>query len=45
MQSAKEIEALGAQCLGIRCDVTSVESVRQMFAQIVQRFGTLDIPC
>ncbi len=27
----------------MRCDVSSVESVRQMFAQTIQRFGTLDI--
>ena len=43
MQSAQDIEATGASCIGLRCDVTSVESVQQMFAQVVERFGTLDI--
>lgn len=34
---------MGTQCLGMRCDVSSVESVKQMFAQTIQRFGTLDV--
>jgi 3-oxoacyl-[acyl-carrier protein] reductase len=43
MQAAKDIEASGTACLGIRCDVSSLESVQQMFKQVVDRFGTLDI--
>jgi 3-oxoacyl-[acyl-carrier protein] reductase len=41
--AANEIEALGRKCLAVRCDVSSVESVEKMFAQTVERFGTLDI--
>ena len=40
---AKEIEALGRQCLAVRCDVSSRENVGRMFAQTVERFGTLHI--
>jgi 3-oxoacyl-[acyl-carrier protein] reductase len=42
-QVTKEIEAQGGQCLGVICDVSSVESVEKMFAQTVERFGTLHI--
>ena len=41
--AATEIEALGRACLGVRCDVSSSASVREMFAQIADRFGTLHI--
>ena len=41
--ATKEIEALGGSCLGVLCDVSSVESVEKMFAQTVERFGTLHI--
>ena len=41
--AAAEIEALGRPCLAIRCDVSSSASVREMFPQIVERFGTLHI--
>jgi 3-oxoacyl-[acyl-carrier protein] reductase len=41
--AVKEIEQLGAQALGVRCDVSSPESVAQMFEQIAARFGTLHI--
>ena len=41
--AAAEIEALGRQCLGVRCDVSSSDSVREMYAQIADRFGTLHI--
>jgi 3-oxoacyl-[acyl-carrier protein] reductase len=41
---AKEIEALGRQCLAVHCDVSSTESVAKMFAQTKERFGTLHIP-
>jgi 3-oxoacyl-[acyl-carrier protein] reductase len=40
---ASEIAAKGTACLGLRCDVSSVESVQQMFAEVVKKFGTLDI--
>ena len=41
--AAAEIEALGRECLAVRCDVSSSDSVREMFAQIADRFGTLHI--
>ena len=41
--AAAEIEALGRACLAVRCDVSSSASVREMFAQIADRFGTLHI--
>ncbi|RKT22855.1 3-oxoacyl-[acyl-carrier protein] reductase [Paraburkholderia sp. RAU2J] len=37
------VEARGAECLALRCDVSSSEEVRHMFAQITERFGTLHI--
>ena len=43
MERAKEISARGTPCLGLRCDVSSVESVQQMFAAVVKQFGTVDI--
>jgi 3-oxoacyl-[acyl-carrier protein] reductase len=41
--AAKDIEALGGQCLGVRCDVSSTESVDAMYEQVVKRFGTMHI--
>jgi len=41
--SAKEIEAVGGTCLGVRCDVSSAESVNDMYKRVVERFGTLHI--
>jgi NAD(P)-dependent dehydrogenase (short-subunit alcohol dehydrogenase family) len=43
LQRAKDIEDKGMPCLGVRCDVSSVESVQQMFAEVVENFGTVDI--
>jgi 3-oxoacyl-[acyl-carrier protein] reductase len=40
---AGEIAAKGTPCLGVRCDVSSVESVQQMFAEVAKKFGTVDI--
>jgi 3-oxoacyl-[acyl-carrier protein] reductase len=42
-ERAREIAAKGTPCLGLRCDVSSVESVKQMFAEVVKEFGTVDI--
>lgn len=39
----KAVEAAGAQCLSMRCDVSSSTEVDNMFAAIVERFGTLHI--
>ena len=38
-----EIEKTGVRCLGIKCDVSSTESVSSLFREIVSAFGTLDI--
>jgi 3-oxoacyl-[acyl-carrier protein] reductase len=37
------IEGNGAECLAMRCDVSSSVEVNRMFEQIVDRFGTLHI--
>ncbi len=37
------IEVGGAECLAVRCDVSSSSDVSHMFAAIVERFGTLHI--
>src|SRR3954451_11180214 len=42
-ERANEIAARGMQCLGFRCDVSSVVSVQQMFAFVLKKFGTVDI--
>lgn len=39
----EEIEAVGAQGLAIRCDVTDEASVRRSIKAVVQRFGGVDI--
>ena len=38
-----EIEATGARCLAVQCDVSSVDSVADLFRQTVSAFGTVDI--
>jgi 3-oxoacyl-[acyl-carrier protein] reductase len=42
-QTRQAVEAAGAQCLALRCDVSSSSEVAQLFASIVERFGTLHI--
>ncbi|RKE39442.1 3-oxoacyl-[acyl-carrier protein] reductase [Paraburkholderia sp. BL23I1N1] len=37
------VEATGAQCLALRCDVSSSSEVTELFEAIVERFGTLHI--
>ncbi len=41
--AAKEIEALGAEALGVKADVSVSADVTRLFAEVVNRFGTLDI--
>ncbi|HQR19229.1 MAG TPA: SDR family NAD(P)-dependent oxidoreductase [Burkholderiaceae bacterium] len=41
--TVSEIETLGRPCLGLRCDVSSVEAVERMFAAVAERFGTLHV--
>jgi 3-oxoacyl-[acyl-carrier protein] reductase len=38
-----EVEAAGARCLAVECDVSSVDSVAGLFRQTVSTFGTLDV--
>jgi 3-oxoacyl-[acyl-carrier protein] reductase len=38
-----EIEATGARCLTVQCDVSSVDSVANLFRQTVSELGTVDI--
>lgn len=38
-----EIESVGGRCLAVQCDVSSVDSVAELFRQTVSTFGTLDI--
>lgn len=42
-QAAKVVEEHGAECLAVRCDVSSSTEVREMFDRIVERFGTLHV--
>ncbi|WP_198030890.1 SDR family NAD(P)-dependent oxidoreductase [Cupriavidus sp. amp6] len=37
------LEAEGAQCLAVRCDVSDSAAVDAMFEQAAERFGTVDI--
>jgi 3-oxoacyl-[acyl-carrier protein] reductase len=39
----KAVEAAGANCLALRCDISSSSQVVDMFASVVERFGTLHI--
>lgn len=38
-----DVTAAGAQCLALRCDVSSSAAVAQMFHDAVARFGTVDV--
>lgn len=42
-EAQADIEALGGQCLAVKCDVSSVESVANLIRETVEKFGTLDI--
>lgn len=41
--AAKEIEALGAKCLPIQCDIRDEKSVEEAIKKAVDHFGGLDI--
>jgi meso-butanediol dehydrogenase/(S,S)-butanediol dehydrogenase/diacetyl reductase len=43
LERKKEIEALGARCLPVRCDVTVEEEVKAMVDAAVEEFGRVDI--
>ena len=42
-ETQKTVEQYGVACLAIQCDVSSSTQVSEMFEQIVQHFGTLDV--
>ncbi|MFN3974483.1 MAG: SDR family NAD(P)-dependent oxidoreductase [Dehalococcoidia bacterium] len=42
-QTAEEIHALGGEALPLRCDVTDEEQVKGMVAQVVERYGRVDV--
>jgi 3-oxoacyl-[acyl-carrier protein] reductase len=42
-QSAKEIEAIGAECLAVACDVSEEEPVARLIEQVRKRFNRIDI--
>ncbi len=41
--TANDIAALGRRALPVDCDVTSIEQIRAMFAQLDQEFGRIDV--
>ncbi|MCY1425159.1 3-oxoacyl-[acyl-carrier-protein] reductase FabG [compost metagenome] len=42
-ETRQKVEAAGANCLALRCDLRSSAEVSAMFASVVERFGTLHI--
>jgi citronellol/citronellal dehydrogenase len=42
-ETAAEVEALGGECLAVRCDVTDEDSIAAMVEATLQRFGRLDV--
>ena len=41
-QKAKQLSSQGQQAMGIGCDVSQPEQVRQMIDEVIERFGRLD---
>lgn len=42
-ETAKELKALGPECLGVVCDVSLEEPVGMLIKQVQERFGSIDI--
>ena len=38
-----EVEALGVECISVKCDVVDNESIKNAVATVVERFGRIDI--
>ena len=38
-----EVEALGVECISVKCDVVDNESIKNAVASVVKRFGRIDI--
>jgi meso-butanediol dehydrogenase/(S,S)-butanediol dehydrogenase/diacetyl reductase len=43
LERQQELEALGARCLPVRCDVTVEQEVQEMVAATIEKFGRIDI--
>ena len=43
LQTAREIEALGRKALVIKANVGKVEKIQEMFAQVDEAFGRVDV--
>lgn len=41
--TAADIRALGRRALPVRCDISNIEQIRALFAQLDQEFGRIDI--
>lgn len=42
-ESAKEIKALGTECLAVECDVSLEEPVSKLVEKVQERFGRIDV--
>ncbi|MFQ5873717.1 MAG: SDR family NAD(P)-dependent oxidoreductase, partial [Dehalococcoidia bacterium] len=42
-QTAEEIQALGGECIAIRCDLTKDEDIGNLVDQVVEHYGRIDI--
>ena len=42
-ETANEIKALGADCLGVTCDVSLEEPVNKLIEEVQKRFGRIDV--
>jgi len=42
-ETAREVDALGAKVLSVRCDVSSKQEVADLFAKTKEQFGCLDV--
>src|SRR3990170_5914234 len=42
-ETAKEISALGAECLAVVCDVSLEESVAKTAQEVQEKFGRIDV--
>jgi NAD(P)-dependent dehydrogenase (short-subunit alcohol dehydrogenase family) len=42
-ETAREIQAAGAECLALECDVSQEEPVLKLIGDVEKRFGTIDV--
>jgi NAD(P)-dependent dehydrogenase (short-subunit alcohol dehydrogenase family) len=43
IEMSQELEALGVKSIGLKCDVTNPEEIKQVVKETVDQFGTIDI--